>query len=273
VTHGWSTEHLEALAREQDSLVTGSISGAPDEILAAAAEDEARQFQLAMDHHDRQMRRALGLSPDREQDSPGCSCNAAGSDDWRAHPEGCPRRRILYLATLPAAGRKHLEPAAVPEPSPDPAAEILAVLGEPIGLSGAQLPAYGEAEPGCCSSCLRGPLYDDARGPLFSGSGLCIYCHALANCLGSPRNSGSVPKLRLAGPTEPKAGRPATRPDPDAATWTQIMRASRSGKIHQAVSVLTYAVALATVLLIAAGSDTAAGILIVFLALMAVARR
>jgi hypothetical protein len=60
--------------------------------------------------------------------------------------------------------------------SADPVAEILAVLCEPVGLAGQDLPDYLDTPPGTCRICHRGPLYRQ--------SGLCLYCYSLAGLSG-----------------------------------------------------------------------------------------
>ena len=59
-----------------------------------------------------------------------------------------------------------------PPPPPDPADAIRAVIAEPLGLTGEQLPAYEDIPDGCCSAC--------RRPPRAAGSRLCVYCAGLA---------------------------------------------------------------------------------------------
>jgi len=107
----------------------------------------------------------------------GCEgCHAPPSDDPRAHAGDCPRRAAPEKAA-----------SAVSKPEPDPVREILAVIGEPLGLDDASLPSYASAPSGTCGSCHRGPLSRGNR---------CTYCAALDGlqaASASRRLSGAVP--------------------------------------------------------------------------------
>jgi len=70
----------------------------------------------------------------------------------------------------------------------DPAAEILAVLCEPLGLPGDQLPSYDVVPPGACSSCHRGPAWHTGTSPA-----LCLYCRELHHLQAEARPPGTAP--------------------------------------------------------------------------------
>lgn len=98
--------------------------------------------------------------------------------------------RARFRAALPAAPGR----LAAPRPGghgmlcgcqPCQVRQILAVLTEPVGLADGDLPPYGVPDPGCCTACLRGPLY--------KGRDVCLYCHSLAELA---RSGQAVPGER-----------------------------------------------------------------------------
>ena len=107
-----------------------------------------------------------------------CTCNAPHSPDWRAHPEGCPRRAYLYRGGDPAARPGHGPLCGCAPCARDRiVTETLAVLREPVGLPEEDLPAYGTAPDGTCGKCHLGPLYKMNR---------CVYCYRLEHPLSEP---------------------------------------------------------------------------------------
>jgi hypothetical protein len=93
--------------------------------------------------------------------SPRCNCIKCDPDSYcmKPHPPGkpwdcdCPNRTRITLNTK------------VPPPA-SPADAIRAVIAEPLGLGGADLPDYGVAGQACCPACLG---YSSSGAP-------CTYC-------------------------------------------------------------------------------------------------
>lgn len=84
-------------------------------------------------------------------------------------------------------------------PEPVTTASILAVIGEPLGVPGDQLPAWGTPlTADGCSSCLL---------PVAVRDGLCLYCQALHQLQGAAPAANSRRE-------EARAGNPGTRDGP-----------------------------------------------------------
>jgi hypothetical protein len=89
-----------------------------------------------------------------------CPCGSS-SPESRAHAVSCPRSGLVRA---PAA-------ELATGPAPVTAATIRAVIFEPLGLPGDQLPAWGTPlEEGSCLDCLL---------PVVTASGRCLYCQVL----------------------------------------------------------------------------------------------
>jgi hypothetical protein len=94
------------------------------------------------------------------------SCAQGRSQAAQEEPEAQARASQDDLLDAAMAAQSEAMQAA-----PDPAEEILAGIGEPLGLPDRALPPYGAPGDGCCQECL---------GRLGSGdAGVCTYCRAL----------------------------------------------------------------------------------------------
>jgi hypothetical protein len=89
-------------------------------------------------------------------------------------------------AITPADGDVTEEEWLAAHPEQQPASwqdEFFAVMGEPVGAAGYDLPSYEAVPAGACRDCHTGPVYK---------AGQCVYCYALAD-LREPGPAVTVP--------------------------------------------------------------------------------